>query len=89
MDRFHKDPDAVLDYKKDWSNWLGTDTITNSIWFADSDDITIDSSNHDTQEAVVWLSGGTVGEGYMVTNRITTTQGRINDSSIIIIIKEK
>lgn len=88
MDPFTKDPDAVLDYKIDWSSWLGTDTITASSWTAE-DGITIDSNEFDDTETVVWLSGGTEGYRYVVTNHITTAGGREDDRSIKITLRQK
>ena len=60
MDAFLKDPDAVLDYKIDWSAWLGDDTISQSAWSAE-DGITIDSDENDDNRdggVAVRRSGG-------------------------------
>ena len=79
-----KDPDAVLDYSIDWSAWLGSDTITTSDWIvagADSD-LAVDSDSKSTTAATVWLSGGTLGLTYTMTNRITTADGRTDHRSI-------
>lgn len=91
-----KDPNAKLDYPMNWTDWLTevADTITNSDWLiTDPPDIelTIETglNTNTTTTATVWLSGGTVGQKYWVTNRITTTGGRIEDRSIIIKIKEQ
>lgn len=86
---FPKDPDAFIDYTIDWSRWLSGDTITNAIWFADSPDITIAFSNHDTVSSQVWVSGGKDGARYVLTNRITTVSGRIDDRSIELIVAER
>jgi hypothetical protein len=81
---FRKDPDAVLDYKWDWSAWLAaeSDAISTST-FLPVDGLTFgtggQSPTHDSTTATVWLSGGTVGSSYEVTNRITTTGGRTDD----------
>jgi hypothetical protein len=80
---FQKDPSAVLDYKIDWSAWLAGDTIYVSAWTADAG-ITINSNSNSTTTATVWLSGGTAGTSYAVTNHITTAAGRQDDRSISI-----
>jgi hypothetical protein len=85
---FIKDPDAVVDYVIDWTDWLVTDEITVSSWVLDSG-ITKDSESNTTQKATVWLSGGTAGVKYKVKNSIETTDGRKNDQTIIILVKEK
>lgn len=83
-----KDPDAVLDYSVDWSAWLDTDTIATSAWTA-ATGITVDSDTNSTTIATVWLSGGTAGRNYAVTNRITTAAGRTDDRTIIIKVRER
>lgn len=90
METFIKDPDAVIDFKRDWSDWLATnETITASSWIASSDDITMDSDTNTTVDATVWLSGGTDGASYKLTNRITTNQGRTDDRTFIINCEER
>jgi len=39
--------------------------------------------------ATVWLSGGTAGQSYIVTNRITTAAGRTEDRSFTIRVEER
>ena len=86
--QFQKDPDAILDYTVDWSRWLGTDTILASQWTVPTD-LTEVSAAHTPTSATVWLSGGTVGQSYPVTNRITTTSGRTDDRTITIRVEER
>lgn len=91
MNAITKDPDAALDYGFDWSAWLQTgETITNSAWSVDDDSLTIDSDTHDDTSTTVWLSGGTVRSyPYTVTNRITTSAGRIDDRSFQVYVAER
>lgn len=77
---FDKADDEVLDYAVDWSAWLGVDTITTSIWSV-STGLTVDSESETTTEATVWLSGGTNNKIYLVTNQITTANGRTAERS--------
>jgi hypothetical protein len=70
-----KHPGDVLDYKLNLSTWLGADTIETSVFTADTG-ITIDSQTNDTTTATVWLSGGSDGVDYKITNTTHTTQGR-------------
>lgn len=89
MARFTKDPDAVLDYKIDWSRWLPEgDTVSASSWDAASG-VTVDSSTFDDTSTTVWLSGGTEGTSYTVTNHIVTEGGREDDRTITIAVKEQ
>lgn len=87
MPGFVKDPDAVLDYQVDWSAWLGTDTITASTWTLDTG-ITKTLDTHTTTAATIWLSGGTDGTNYSVSNRIVTAGGRTNDRTLTILVRQ-
>lgn len=86
---FLKDPDAVLDYQHDWSDWLGSDTIDSASWIVDSG-LTEDSSTNTSTATTIWLSGGTAAEKvltrYKVVSRIVTVAGRTNDRTIYIVI---
>ena len=87
---FQKDPNAQLDYVIDWSSWLNGDTIVNSVWIVPSGIDLVDQS-FTNQNATIWLSGGTIGARYRVTNRITTSTSpaRMDDRSIIIAVRDK
>jgi len=89
---FVKDPDSKLDYMVDWSKWLGSDTISTSVWLFDpTTELTNTSPSIDTaaKRTSVFLAGGTVGTTYRVTNRITTAAGRIVDRSFNLLIAER
>jgi hypothetical protein len=85
-----KDPDATLDYRFDWkakTNGTGRqdylqsgETIVSHSIIASSG-ITIESSGTvDSDTAViVWVSGGTAGQTYTLTCRITTSDDRTDD----------
>lgn len=85
---FFKDPQAVLDYAIDWAAWLGDDTIAESTWTAPAG-ITIDSSESSATAATVWVSGGTVGQTYRLTNHIVTAAGREEDRTITLTVQER
>lgn len=89
MITYPKDPDAVLDYGFDWSNWLQTDeTISESTWIVASG-LTKDSISSTTTATKVWLSGGTNGVIYQITNHIKTSDGREDDRSCNIRVKHR
>lgn len=83
-----KDPDAVLDYGMDWSQWLNTgDTISSATWSVtaptgDGDPIAVDSDSETTTVATAIVSGGTVGNQYDLTCRIVTAAGLTDDRTI-------
>ena len=78
-----KDPNAILDYSIDWSLWLDGDTIDTSVWTVAAG-ITNAADSSTTTTATIWLSGGTAGTSYTVSNRITTADGRTEDRSMTI-----
>jgi hypothetical protein len=86
---FTKDPDAVLDYRWDWSEWLETgETITSAVVTV-PEGITKDSQDDTGETVTVWLSGGTVETGYQIICHITTSEAREDDRSIYIRCQER
>lgn len=92
MKTFVKDPDATLDYSVDWSLFLAgadDDTILTATWVDyDTDDLTVTDAGHQAGVHTGFISGGTLGSTYTVTSRITTAGGRINDETIVLLIRE-
>lgn len=86
---FIKDPDSTLDYTVDWTQWMSSgDTIASVTWTVPSGITQVTSTNTSTK-AIVWLSGGTVGQSYQVRCRIVTVGGRTDDRTITIIVRQK
>lgn len=97
---FIHDPQAVLDYRWDWksstngysgTDWLGTDEIITSHTVTADSGITVDSSSlaSAATAVVAWLSGGTVGETYNVVCHIVTNQGREDDRTIRLRVRQR
>ena len=86
---FVKDPSERLDYQEDWSDWLDSDTISSSIWSVPTGLTQYGSATSTTTVATIWLSGGTHGQEYLVTNTVTTAGGRIGERSIKILVREQ
>jgi len=87
-----KDPDADLDYGIDWSDWLPDgDSVQTSTWIITGPDSTLVAgvTSVDGNQTTVWLSGGTLGQVYTVTNRVVTTEGRTDDRSIGFSLRSK
>lgn len=88
-----KDPDEVLDYAIDWQPRLNQDdgsidSIATSTWVVPAG-LTQVTSTFSGQNTVLWLSSGSLGETYSVTNRITTAGGRTMDQSVKLRIRAK
>lgn len=85
---FEKDPDAILDFSIDWTDWLAGDTISTGTWIVQSG-LTKVKSFYTTSKDTVFVSSGVAGQTYSLTNRITTANGRVNDETIYILVKEQ
>jgi len=85
-DVFTKRPDTLLDYKKDWSDWLGADTISESIWSVPTG-LTKESDSKTPTGATIWISGGVDGEDYLVINGIVTIGGRQEQAYLILQVR--
>lgn len=88
-----KDPDATLPFAVDWSAWLTNegDTAASVAWLvpAGLTQVSNPAPTFASGKATVWLSGGTAGTDYLVTCRMTTTGGRVDDRSIRIQIRDR
>jgi hypothetical protein len=91
MADFIKDPNEVLDYSFDWSDWLSESEEINTSTWINPDSITINTSAKTATSSVVWVSGGTAGKTYRLTNRIVTTNNptRTEDRTLTIEVQER
>lgn len=87
----YKDPNEYLDYTLDWTARVTTDdAITSSTWMTPtSGGLTIASTSNASWTTTVWLSNGTIGITYQLTNRISTVFGRVMDQTCKIKIKSR
>jgi len=91
---FFKDPNSVEDYQIIWpqlngvGNYFqdGIDSIQTSAWNVPAGLAEVKSS-FNSQSATVWISGGTNGVNYELTNTVTTSMGRTFKQSITIRVK--
>lgn len=84
-----KDPDAVLDYTLDLTEWLldADDTLNTVSTF--SEGVVVDSSLIVGTTVVVWISGGDPLVENSVTIRFTTVEGRTDDRTLYFTINER
>jgi hypothetical protein len=88
-DDFVKDPGAKLDYHFDWEAWLEQTEVITASEFQVSSGLTVTDQSFLTTNTTVWLEGGRSGQVYNVTNRITTTEGRIDERSVTIRVRDR
>jgi len=87
--KYLKDPDAVLDYMFDWTDWLASGETIISHTITAETGIVVDSSTESAGKVTVWLSGGTAGENYKVACLIVTSAGRTDERTIWIKVVER
>jgi hypothetical protein len=92
-----KDPQGTLDYTIDWSSWINSgDSITASTWAietisGDASPMTTSSNsfNAGSSTTTIWLSAGTAGNKYIITNTITTNNGITEERYFRIFVKDR
>lgn len=84
-----KDPHSNLDYGFDWSSYLVTgETIVASVWTMPTG-LTEGTKQIADTSTKVFISGGTAGEVYTVANKITTSDGRVDERSFEIVMENR
>lgn len=89
MREFTKDPDAVLPYVFDWTDWLASGETISSATMTVETGLTKDSETNTTTTHTVWVSGGTIGTRYLLTSRVTTNLGKTDDRSALVRITDR
>lgn len=93
-----KDPAATLDYKFDWGShggrrppWLqdGEAIASYTVTAPPGITLTEDTLVEANRSVVVWLSGGTAGQTYVITCRITTNAQRTDVRRLAVHIQER
>ena len=87
MKILNKDPDAIIDYVFDWTEWLNGDVISTSTFILSGCTNVLDTKTDNT--TTIWLSGGTNNLTHSITNRISTIGGRTEDRTLLLNILEK
>lgn len=91
MQVFLKDPGAVLDYTVDWGQGYlqSGETVSTSIWSIFPSDMTQSAASNTASACTIKVQGGTSGQIYQLTNRITTSQGRTDERSISVRVEQR
>jgi len=80
-----KDPSDVIDYQLSWQH-LGSDTISTSTW--ESDGLTIGIDSIDGLTTSCFVSGGTAGGLYNLTNTVVTAAGRTQQRTVYVAVND-
>ena len=85
---FPKDPHAFLDWYFDWSDWLAEGEIITDHTIT-TDGLVNELSLVTGGSVVVWLSSGSPGVRYSVGCKITTNEGRIDERTIKLDVRNR
>lgn len=86
-----KDPQSVMDFLVFWGDWLldnNVDTILSSTWIVPAG-VAVVKDGIAGDYTVIWLGASTAGLRLVLTNRITTVQGRTQDQSFTLIVRDE
>jgi hypothetical protein len=86
---FQKDPQALLDYGFDWTQWLAEGEEIVDCEVTAGSGITNVYNTNTSGSVIVWLSGGTPGKRYDITCHILTSGSRIDERTIKIDVKNR
>lgn len=96
---FVKDPDSTEPIGVDWTAYLAelgaSVTIVSSIWVITGPDAVLTQASDailaGNLKTQVYLSGGTLGFRYTVTNRITTNSSPavVDDRSVFVLVQQQ
>lgn len=84
-----KDPDAILDYSIDWTEWLADVSDTISTATVTVSGITKNTSSNTQTKVTAWLKGGIASQMPSATFQIVTAGGRTDERTIYFNIKER
>lgn len=86
MKRITKDPSADLDYSWDWTvnSWLAAGETITTAAVTVPDGLTLGTVSQAAGVVTAWIRGGTAGQEYEVVCRITTSEGRVDDRTILL-----
>ena len=93
MGIFLKDPAASIDYAVDWgAGYLAGQTVTTSSWLAEpveDDGVRIAAEIHGPTRTGATFAGGVPGNIYRVANRVTLSDGRVDERSLVLRIEQR
>lgn len=92
MSFYLKDPQARVDYAIDWSSYLDGQTIAASAWAVTPDEaggIAVETESFALNRSAARLSGGVAGHVYRIGNRVTLSDGAIDERSITLRVEER
>ena len=92
MGFYLKDPQSRVDYAIDWGGYLDGQIIAASLWSVTPDEtggIAVEEASFDLNRSAARIGGGMAGRIYSVTNRVTMSDGSIDERSITLRVEDR
>ena len=93
MSLYLKDPDGIVSYAIDWgSAYLGDLAIAASAWGVSPDEeggVQILSTSHDFGRTAASVGGGRAGRVYRLANRVTLSDGSVDERSLVVRVEQR
>ena len=88
---FLKDPQAVIDYAVDWSaGYLAGQTIAASDWAIEpAGELAVAAPEIEPGRTLATFSGGVAGCVYRVTNRVTFSDARTDERTLVLRVENR
>lgn len=87
MSLYLKDPQSRVDYGFAWDGYADGQVVTASLWTVTPQEeggVMVEADGFDAGATSVRLSGGREGHVYAVTNRVTLSDGQVEERSLTI-----
>lgn len=88
-----KDPGTRIDFEFDWAAaYPGGQAVMTSDWTVEpveAGGVAVAGAAHDLMQATVTLTGGIAGHVYRITNRVTMSDGQIDERSMTMRVEER
>jgi len=92
MSFYLKDPGSRIDYAIDWAPYLDGQEIEASLWTVAPDEeggIAVEEASFTIVRSAARLAGGLPGHSYSVTNRVTLTDGSVDERSLALRVEQR
>ncbi len=88
-----KDPDSRIDFEFDWAiAYPDGQAVLASSWTVvpgEAGGVAVAAAGNDLMQSTVTLAGGVAGHVYRVTNRVTLSDGQIDERSMTVRVEER
>ncbi len=92
MGFYLKDPQSRIDYAIDWGGYLDGQTIAASQWSVtplETGGIAVEQASFDLNRSAARVAGGIAGRVYSLSNRVTMSDGSVDERSIALRVEDR